>query len=802
VSEKKGFAPGWPGIEPRWTSAAKSGIGTALNLNSRVWFTTSHGILNEVYYPRVDQACTRDLGLLVTDGISYFSEEKRHCKFENVPIEPGVPVFELTNTELQGRYRIEKEVLSDPYRNVVLQRTRFVPLQGALSDYHLYALLAPHLANCGAHNSAWIADYKGGPMLFAERDGTALAFGCSVPWLKRSAGFAGYSDGWQDLSEHYRMTWEYERAEDGNVALTGEVDLAACQGEFVLALGFGGIWTEAGQQVRSSLLEAYQELRHHYVIHWKNWQEKLLPLDQPSRERDLYRASVSVLRSHESKDFLGGAIASLSIPWGFNKGDEDLGGYHLVWPRDLVETALGFLAAGAKGDAVRVLRYLESTQEADGHWAQNMWLDGRAYWLGVQMDETAFPILLVDCLKRNAPEELGNLQRWWRMVHRAAGFIARNGPVTPQDRWEEDAGYSPFTLAVEISALLAAADLADTTGESTIAGYIRDTADRWNDNVERWTYTTDTELARELGVEGYYVRIAPPNTDGAASPLQDFVPIKNRPPGQSYETAAYLISPDALALVRFGLRAPDDPRILNTLKVIDARLRVKLPQGYCWYRYNGDGYGEHEDSSPFDGTGIGRPWPLLAGERAHYELAAGRPREAEELLTVMEFSTEGGRLLPEQVWDGPDIPERELFRGKPTGSACPLVWAHSEYIKLRRSLRDGKVFDQPPQPFQRYVVEKRSSPHCGWRFNNKARTIPRGKTLRISLPAPALIHWSFDRWQTSQDSETVDTGLGLHVADLPSRNLPTGANISFTFYWKDEARWEGVDFNVNVVTSS
>jgi len=799
VSETDRYAPGWPGIPPRWTSSAKSGAGTALNLHSRVWFTTSHGILNEVYYPRVDQACTRDMGLVVTDGQTYFSEEKRHCKFENLPLEPGVPVFRLTNTELQGRYRIEKEVLTDPYRNVVVQKIRFIPLQRKLADYHLFALLSPHLANCGDHNTGWVGEYKSEPMLFAEHDGTALAFGCSVSWLKRSVGFVGFSDGWQDLSKNYRMTWDYTLAENGNVALTGEIDLTACGGEFVLALGFGSIWSAAGQEVRSSLLEPYEGLRKHYVMHWKNWQNSLLKLDDPPRERDLYRASTAALRTHESKDFLGGVIASLSIPWGFNKGDEDLGGYHLVWPRDLVETALGFLAAGAHSDAVRVLRYLESTQEGDGHWAQNMWLDGRPYWMGLQMDETAFPILLVDALRREAPEELGDLKRWWGLVHRAAGFLARNGPVTPQDRWEEDAGYSPFTLAVEISALLAAADLADAVGQRSIAGYMRDTADRWNDNVERWVYATDTELARQIGVEGYYVRISPPQTDGAASPLQGFVPIKNRPPEQGAEAAAHIISPDALALVRFGLRAPDNPKILNTIKVIDALLRVKLPQGPCWYRYNGDGYGEHEDGSPFDGGGVGRPWPLLAGERAHYELAAGRAQVTEELLRVMEFSTEGGRLIPEQVWDATDIPARELFTGKPTGSACPLVWAHSEYIKLRRSLRDRKIFDQPPQPFQRYVIEKRKSPNHGWRFNNKCRTMPQGKTLRISLPAPALVHWSCDGWRTAQDTETLDTGLGLYAADLPTARLASGTKIVFTFYWPQQQRWEGEDSTVEVL---
>jgi glucoamylase len=794
------YAPGWPGIPPRWTSSAKASAGTALNQHSKVWFTLSHGILNEVYFPRVDQACTRDLGFIVTDGQSLFSEEKRHCTFENKPVEPGVPAYELTNTEINGRYRIHKEVFTDPYRNVVLQKIRFEPLQGQLSDYHLYVLLSPHLANCGYGNTGWVGDYKGSSMFFAQHDGVVLGLGCSAPWTKMSFGFVGVSDGWQDLSSHFEMKWEYQRAENGNLACTGEIDLAACNGEFVLALGFGGIWTEAGQQVRSSLFEDYNELRQHYVRQWKNWQSTLIKLDEPKRPLDLYRASTAVLRTHESKDFLGGIIASLSIPWGFNKGDEDLGGYHLVWPRDLVEAAGALLAAGAATDAVRVLRYLEATQEAAGNWAQNLWLDGRPYWGGVQMDETAFPILLLDLLRREGAPDLGKLERWWPMVRNAASFILRNGPVTQQDRWEEDAGYSPFTLAAEISALLVAAEIAELTGHSDAVSTLRDAADAWNDNVERWVYATGGDLAERIGVEGYYVRIAPPDTDGAASPTQGFVPIKNRPPGEKAQQAFQMVSPDALALVRFGLRAADDPRILNTIRAIDALLRVELPQGSCWYRYNGDGYGEHNDGSPFDGTGIGRPWPLLAGERAHYELAAGHLNDAEALLTMMEHCPGGqGRLLPEQVWDTADIPSLELFRGKPSGSACPLVWAHSEYIKLRRSLRDGKIFDQPPQPALRYLVEKPTRQVFGWRFNNKARTIPRNKKLRIVLLDPALVRWSVDGWKTSQDTNTRDTGLGIYALDLPTASLPTGSQVAFTFRWPLQAnRWEGTDYIVTV----
>jgi glucoamylase len=768
--------------------------------------------LNEIYFPRVDMACTRDLGLIVTDGDSFFSEEKRHCRFEAVPVEPGVPAFRLTNTETGGKYRIEKEVFADPHRNVVLQKVRFVELHAGQSGavpatavptqfdakYHLYALLAPHLGNNGSNNTGWIGDYKGVPMLFAEYPGgLALAFACSVPWKKMSVGFAGYSDAWQDLSQNFQLTQQYDRAENGNVALAGELDLAARNGEVLLALGFGGNWAEAALQASAALLEDYDALLQDYISQWRSWQKTLLPLDRPV-DCDLYRASTAMLRVHESKDFLGGVIASLSIPWGFNKGDEDLGGYHLVWPRDLVETAGGFLAAGAQGDAVRVLRYLEATQESDGRWPQNMWLDGRPYWNGLQMDEAAFPILLVDLLRREAPRALGDLHRWWPMVKRAVGFIARNGPVTQQDRWEEDAGYSPFTLAVEVAGLLAAADIADAVGEREIANYARDLADTWNESIERWTYSTDGDLARQIGVEGYYVRIAPPETDCAASPNDGFVPIKNRPPGEGMERASHVISPDALALVRFGLRPPDDPKILNTIKVIDALLKVNLPQGPCWYRYNDDGYGEHADGAPFDGTGIGRPWPLLAGERAHYELAAGNLSGAKELLKSVEFSTGISRLLPEQVWDNADIPDRELVLGKPSGSACPLVWAHSEYIKLVRSLKEGKIFDQAPQTVKRYCVEHRKARYWSWRFNNKCRMMPRGKVLRIALLAPATVHWSSNGWQTAQDMSTRDTGVGIHFADLPTSELDPGHGVVFTLYWQHEQRWEGVDFTVTI----
>jgi glucoamylase len=791
---------GWPGIAPRWTSSAKSGIGTAISPASRVWFTLSHGIFNEIYYPRIDQACTRDMGMIVTDGDDFFSEEKRHTETAIEYLEPAIPAFHMVNTCLRGMYRIEKEIMTDPTQDAILQRTSFLPLAGVAESYLLHVLLAPHLGNRGTGNTAWLGDYKGRPMLFAERDGIALALAASIDWKTRSVGFVGSSDGWQDLARHKKMMWQFERAENGNVALAGELDWQAAKGHpFVIAIGFGTNTAEAGHRAAASLLKDFDGLRARYIEDWRSFHTTLHKTGlRPDNGHKLEEISAVVLRTHEAKRFPGGMIASLSIPWGFNKGDDDLGGYHLVWPRDLVESAAGLLSIGAYADARRVLDYLLATQEADGHWPQNMWLDGTPYWSGYQMDETAFPILLVDLALRVKALQSGDIQHFWPMIRRASQYIVRNGPVTQQDRWEEDPGYSPFTLAVEISSLLAAADFADMNNEASVAGYLRETADAWNSNIERWTYVSDTDLANRLSVDGYYVRVAPPETADGASPLQGFVPIKNRPAGTNFQEADHIISQDALALVRFGLRAADDPRMLNTVKVIDALLKIDTPFGPAWHRYNADGYGEHEDGRPFDGTGIGRAWPLLSGERGHFEIAAGRTEEAFNLLRAIEgFANETG-LIPEQIWDVDDVGKRELRFGRPSGSAMPLVWAHAEYLKLRRSLADKRVFDMPTQTVQRYQKEKVESRLAIWRFNQKCRTLQRGQQLRIETLSPATVHWTVDGWRSTHDSATRDTGLGVYVVDLATDSLKSGERIDFTFYWLEVGTWEQKDFSVAI----
>jgi len=793
------FAPGAPGIPSRWTSSAKSGVGTALSANSPVWFTLSHGIINEVYYPRVDSACTRDLGLLITGPDGYFSEEKRDCSAVTTQIESGIPAFDTVSTARDGRYRLENLLISDPARPTVMQRIRFIPLVGTIADYKVYALLSPHLVNAGMNNSGWIGEQSETTLLYASGRSRYLALGCSLGWSTLSVGYVGASDGYQQLVHDGALSPRYQRADDGNVALTGLIEFSEKMPAAVLALGFGQSETEAGAHVLGSLRDGFDTALSTYRGNWKQWQKNLHSLDHVSANGgNAYRVSTAVLASHRAEDRQGAVVASLSIPWGSAKGDDDLGGYHLVWPRDLVETAGGFLAAGDHKEALAILEYLRQVQLASGRWPQNLWLDGRPYWFGVQMDECAFPILLADMLRRHGHLDAVN-DRYLPMIRRAASYLVGNGPATSQDRWEEDGGYSPFTLAVEIAALLAAADLLESGEENAVSRHLRETADCWNEQIENWTFAGDPDICEAAGVQGYYVRIGSNSVTDIATARVGNTAIRNQVESKSTLPTRDVLSPDALALVRFGLRAADDPRIRDTVTAIDHALKADLPQGPLWYRYTGDGYGEHADGRPFDGTGIGRAWPLLAGERAHYELAAGNAGQAAALLQTLEASAGAEGLLPEQSWDAPDIPERELFYGRPAGSAMPLVWAHAEHIKLLRSIADGAVFDMPPQTVARYVTGKSPSTLRIWRFNNKITTIPQGKTLRLELEAPAMVHWSSSQWQDAADVITRESGLGTHFVDLDTSSLDADQSVVFTFLWTDVDRWENADFTVQVV---
>jgi glucoamylase len=258
-----------------------------------------------------------------------------------------------------------------------------------------------------------------------------------------------------------------------------------------------------------------------------------------------------------------------------------------------------------------------------------------------------------------------------------------------------------------------------------------------------------------------------------------------------------MVGTDFLALVRFGLRLPDDPGIVSSLAVADAILRTETPSGPVWHRYNGDGYGEHEDGSAYDGTGIGRGWPLLVGERGHYEVDAGR--DARPYLETMRRMASRGGMLSEQVWDAAPIPERSLVPGRPSGSAMPLAGAHAEYVKLVRSIALGHAIDRPEAAWRRYRGRRPKAIRATWRFAAQRPAMAAGRILRLEVLAPARVHCSIDGGRSWTDVDARDAGLGVWVADVPrSDRLEPGQRVLFTFWWIEASRWEGHDFRVEV----
>ena len=359
-----------------------------------------------------------------------------------------------------------------------------------------------------------------------------------------------------------------------------------------------------------------------------------------------------MLKTHEDRMFPGAIVASMSTPWG-NHGNT-LGGYHLVWPRDAAMAAFALLASARRGrDAPS--SHIDRRQQPDGRWAQNYFPNGTPYWTGIQLDETAFPILLAAKL-----HEAG-IPTYTRCDdgREAAALIARDGPASDQDRWEENPGISAFTVAVAIAALVAAAAWL----EGDARAYALDLADDWNERVEQWCYVAGTALAGETGVAGYYVRLAPPEKDGG---LTGSVLLRNRN-GETIPAApsSPSISPSS---VRLGLRAHNDPRVLDTMKVVDAVLKVETPSGPVYRRYNDDGYGEYDDGRAYDGNGVGRAWPLLAGERGHLALQARRGPD--RVPPHHDRCASPGGMLPEQVWDTARSPSACSFPAGPPAARC------------------------------------------------------------------------------------------------------------------------------------
>ncbi|HVC91883.1 MAG TPA: glycoside hydrolase family 15 protein [Acidobacteriaceae bacterium] len=791
--DKSGMAFGAPGIPPRWTSSQKDGVGTSYSASSRVWFTVSHGILNEIYYPTIDRPQIRDMQFLVTDGKTFFHEERRDLDHSVDPIERDALGYKVESSDRNGRYRIIKEVIGDPHQPCVLIHARIEGDEEFLRDLKVYALLAPHLDVGGWGNSARRLRVSGQNVLVAWKNRTYLAMGTNQGFAKSSCGYVGTSDGWQDLSQNFQLDWQFDRAENGNVALIGEIDLARGR-EFTLGLAFGDGQHAAVTTLTQSLGVPFTQHRKRFVEQWQRIANKEELGKYSGDKGRLYCISHNLLLAHEDKTFAGALIASASIPWGEAKGDDDLGGYHLVWTRDMVNSALGLMATGNTATPQRALVYLACSQRPDGGFPQNFWVDGTPYWTGIQLDEVAFPIILAWRLwKADALRDFDP----YPMVHAAAGFLIRQGPATQQERWEEVSGYSPSTLAATIAALICSADFARSREHNETAAFLEDYADFLESHLERWTVTTQGTLL--AGVARHFIRIHPIDMQDR-SPLEDpnsgIVAIANRQPGsQRHFPAKDVVDAGFLELVRYGIRSPSDSLIEDSLRVVDAVLKIDTPFGPCWRRYNHDGYGNRPDGGPFQGWGKGRAWPLLTGERGHFELAAGRDVQA--YIRAMEgFASKGG-MLPEQVCDEEHLISAGLCLGKASGSAMPLMWAHAEYIKLLRSIADGKVFDLIPIVAERYLGGTGRKDLEVWKPIRQVRQVSIGQTLRIQTPRPFQLHWSDDNWQSTHDTGSASTALGIHFVDIPIG--PTQhASIHFTFLWQDNNQWEQRDYEVAV----
>ncbi len=791
------MAFGGPGMAPRWSHSNKDGVGTAYSADSRLWYTLWRGIVTEVYFPTIDRPQLRDMQFLLTDGETFFHEEKRDLTATTDRPNDHALGYRILSVAPERRYRLHKTVIGDPHLPCLLEHVRLeTDSRDLFERLRLYLLASPHLDVGGWGNSAMVVQVLDRSVLVAQRNGVALALGCTAPFLRASVGYVGASDGWTDVSQHLRMAFDFDQAPNGNVALTGELPIRETK-EFTVGLAFG-------ETIPAALTTLFQSLGTPFDVHYRRFLEQWgrseahqLPLSGPHGDGGrLYWASRSILLAHEDKVFPGAFIASLSIPWGASKGDEDRGGYHLVWTRDLYHIANALCASGSTDAPLRALIYLATRQRRDGGFPQNFWVDGTPYWQGMQLDEVALPLLLARRLRQG--QALGQFDPS-PMAREAVRFLIEHSPVTQQDRWEEVSGYSPGTLAICIAALTTAATGARARGVAASADFIQEYADFLESHVERWTVTNSGTLVP--GIPRHYVRIRPAHVDDSTpneGPEMGTLRLPNLAPDTPNEFPANeIVDGGFLQLVRFGVRRANDPTIVDSVRVIDQVLKVETPYGPVWRRYNHDGYGDREDGGPFAEWGQGRGWPILTGERGHYELALGH-NPAPHLRALEKLATSTG-LLPEQVWDEEDRPALHLEFGRPTESATPLAWAHAEYITLLRSATDGEVFDCVPEVRERYIDGLGTRrPFEVWKFNRQPRTAHPDETVRVIAGQPFRLRASDDDWVNPIDLDSVETGIGLHFADL----LPletAGRTWRFTFYWPLDERWEGRDFAVESV---
>lgn len=758
------IAPGAPGDRPTWVNAAKTGAGASYEAYvdgqyrdggptgpvSRVWFSLADGVLTETVYGLIHEAQIKQLRFaMVTDsGLSVEGTdttsrtEYLHTDSAGRPLSPA---YRVITTDKQGRYEIEKRVFTDPDRQALVVRTAIRALRG---DVTPYLLLEPHLANTGVGDSGDAVAHGPGTLYAGEGD-THLALRTDRDFTMASVGFVGVSDGLTDLADGrldtvYRSTGEGS----GNIMLTGGLSpVRAGQThaqDFVI--GFGGSRQDARLVTDATFAIGLDEVLARFNgegdrLGWEDYLASLSELpriaEQATDGGKLAWASALMLKVQEDRTHAGALIASLSNPWGDTvDATESSTGYKAVWPRDFYQVAMAMLALGDLETPVAAFNYLPQVQVradttgnsgATGWFLQKTHVDGEIEWVGVQLDQTAMPIMLGWKLwQAGLVSDAGMTAMYGRMIKPAADFLVDGGtvgllwndrtitpPWTQQERWEEQEGYSPSTTAAVITGLTVAADIARAAGDAPSAARYQAAADDYAGKVEARMFTT----TGEWGDGSYFVRITRnENPDDKA--------LIGENNGQPAHAEDRIVDGGFLELVRYGVRAPDAASIVATLPEYDDqtredrfRVRYDVNGVPAFRRYGNDGYGEQTDTGGNYGVGgqmhpgqRGRLWPFFTGERGHYELAALLARGESDVSAIrdtyvrgMESFANAGLMLPEQVWDGVgDNTAYDYRLGQGTNSATPLAWTHAEYIKLLRSLADGAVWDNYAPVAQRF----------------------------------------------------------------------------------------------------
>jgi glucoamylase len=753
TADAQTLAPGAPGKDAQWTTAGKQGVGTSVSLESKVWFTLAQGVITEVYYPDVTMANVQLLQFVVVNPKTKKVETERDDANHQIKVQrPDSLTFQQINTAKSGEWTIKKTYTTDIKKNTVLIDVRF---ENPNQELNLYVYFDPSVGNSGMRDTA----HSGKDFLLASEAEKSVALVFTSKIEEATSGFYQVSDGLEQLRTSGKIVDQYKKAETGNVAQMAKILQPK---QFTAVLSLASDFKKSFVKIDSSniaVLQGYKSKSKgfakclaEYEAEWSAY-VRTLPKVEAKYQAQFNMAAMQ-LKAHEDKINRGANIASLSIPWGGgdNANENTVAGYHLVWSRDLYQVATAFMALGDNAAAIRALDFLFKVQQKpDGSFPQNSFLDGKPFWGSLQLDEVAYPLILAYQLGRSDKATYAN------HVKKAADFIVKNGARTPQERWEEEAGFSPSTIAAEIAGLVCAAEIARKNGDEASATIYLATADDWARNVERWTATT----TGKYGDGNYYLRI----TQNGEPDKGEKIELNN---GAGFFDEREVVDAGFLELVRLGIKSPDDPLIAKSVKVIDQVIKVNTPNGEGFYRYNHDGYGEMDDGRRWnwDGkyTGKGRLWALLSGERGQYELARsdyaknyekfnssvtrdeyinGWKVKAQTRLDAMLSFANKGLMIPEQIWDKAETPNvdrqfvPELEFGEGTGSATPLAWSMAQFIRLAVNLKANKNLETPDVVYNRYVKNEIPGQASNFGGTDEKAVVPvkAGETFRFTRRA-------------------------------------------------------------------